>query len=64
MRNSPPFRHWDNRMDALPSVIRIQRIAPAQRTARSLTREWVHHHRPASVLLTPVSRVRGKCRLP
>ena len=38
---------WDNRMDALPSVVRFNASLPP-RAPIPHAREWVHHHRPAA----------------
>jgi hypothetical protein len=37
----------DNRMDALPSVIRFNAKLPPRRPIEH-AREWVHHHRPTA----------------
>jgi glutathione S-transferase len=43
----PAIQAWDNRMDALPSVIRFNASLPP-RAPIPHAREWVHHHRPAA----------------
>jgi glutathione S-transferase len=43
----PGVVSWDNRMDALPSVVRFNAALPP-RAPIPHAREWVHHHRPAA----------------
>ena len=43
----PAIVAWDNRMDALPSVIKFNATLPP-RAPIEHAREWVHHHRPAA----------------
>ena len=43
----PLVQAWDNRMDALPSVVRFNATLPP-RAPIQRAREWVHHHRPAA----------------
>jgi len=43
----PGIVAWDNRMDALPSVIAFNATLPPRRPIEH-AREWVHHHRPAA----------------
>ena len=46
----PKFPHivaWDNRMDALPAVVRFNAALPPRRPIEH-AREWVKHHRPAA----------------
>jgi len=43
----PAVVAWDNRMDALPSVVRFNASLPP-RAPIPHAREWVHHHRPAA----------------
>jgi hypothetical protein len=45
--NFPSVVAWDNRMDALPSVICFNAKLPP-RAPIPRAREWVHHHRPAA----------------
>ncbi len=47
MPKFPAIQAWDNRMDALPSVIRFNASLPP-RAPIPHAREWVHHHRPAA----------------
>ncbi len=43
----PRVAAWDNRMDALPSVVKFNATLPP-RAPIEHAREWVHHHRPAA----------------
>ena len=43
----PAIVAWDNRMDALLSVVRFNASLPP-RAPIPHAREWVHHHRPAA----------------
>src|SRR5947207_60449 len=43
----PSVVAWDNRMDALPSVVAFNAKLPP-RAPIPHAREWVHHHRPAA----------------
>ena len=43
----PAVVAWDNRMDALPTVVRFNASLPPRAPIQH-AREWVHHHRPAA----------------
>src|SRR5262249_40409572 len=43
----PAIVAWDDRMDALPSVIKFNAKLPPRAPIQH-AREWVHHHRPAA----------------
>ena len=43
----PAVVAWDNRMDALPSVVAFNAKLPPRAPIQH-AREWVHHHRPAA----------------
>jgi glutathione S-transferase len=43
----PAVVAWDNRMDALPSVVRFNASLPPRAPIQH-AREWVKHHRPAA----------------
>ena len=43
----PSVVAWDNRMDALPNVVKFNATLPPRAPIHH-AREWVHHHRPAA----------------
>lgn len=43
----PRIVAWDNRMDALASVVAFNAALPPRKPIEH-AREWVHHHRPAA----------------
>ena len=47
MPKFPAVVAWDNRMDALPSVVSFNATLPPRAPIQH-AREWVHHHRPAA----------------
>src|SRR5258707_15712786 len=59
----PAIQAWDNRMDALPSVIRFNASLPP-RAPIPHAREWGHHHRPAAWFSLRRNRVRGNASSP
>jgi hypothetical protein len=57
MPKFPGIEAWDNRMDALPSVIRFNASLPP-RAPIPHAREWVHPPSAGGVIFTPRNRVR------
>ncbi|MET0164918.1 MAG: glutathione S-transferase family protein [Vicinamibacterales bacterium] len=43
----PAVVAWDNRMDALPAVVKFNATLPPRAPIQH-AREWVHHHRPSA----------------
>src|SRR4029077_17657745 len=61
--NFPAVVAWDNRMDALPSVVSFNASLPPRAPIQH-AREWVKHHRPAASPDGGVNSRCGECRLP